>query len=144
LQFSPAYSPYTSVTAATLGAKSVRFEKQSYGTDWHPVIEAAIATQGDTITLRHQKFFGIDVPGRQPRLAETSSNLKLISERWENTNRRLIVTLSGLAGQAYDFDVTGAELVEHLDGASLRGSKALLTMPDGKGYVHKQVVMDLR
>jgi hypothetical protein len=108
------------------------------------VIEAAITAQGNTITLRHQKFFGVDVPAQPPRLAETSSNLKLISERWENSNRRLVVTLSGLTGQAYDFDVTGAEFVEHLDGASLRESKVLLTMPDGKGYVHKQVVMDLR
>jgi glycogen debranching enzyme len=144
LRFSPAYSPYTAVTDATLDTNSVRFEKQSYGADWHPVIEAAIGAQGDTITLRHQKFFGIDVPARPPRLAETSSNLKLISERWENTNRRLIVTLSGLADQVYDFDVTGGEFVEHLDGASFRGSKALLSMPDGVGYVHKQVVMDLR
>jgi hypothetical protein len=56
----------------------------------------------------------------------------------------LIVTLSGLADQVYDFDVTGGEFVEHLDGASFRGSKALLSMPGGVGYVHKQVVMDLR
>jgi hypothetical protein len=86
----------------------------------------------------------VSVPADPPQLAETSSNLKLVDEQWENENKHLVLTFSGKAGRTYRFAVAGPDNVTRIEGGERRGNEIELTMPPGSGYVHSQVTVDLR
>jgi glycogen debranching enzyme len=142
--FAPAYSPYTTVTAATLNNRPVKFSRENGKQDWHPVIEATIPEGATTIAIRHARWFGVALPADPPQLAETSSNLKLLDEQWDNENKRVTLTFSGLTGHTYQFTIAGSDNITRLQGAEQRGDRIELTMPSGSGYVRSQVVVDLR
>jgi glycogen debranching enzyme len=142
--FAPAYSPYTTVTAATLNDRPVKFSRENGNLDWHPVIEATISEGVTTIAIRHTRWFGVALPADPPQLAETSSNLKLLDEKWENENKRLILTFSGRARHTYQFTIAGPDNITRLQGAEQHGGRIELTMPSGSGYVQSQVVVTLR
>jgi len=144
IDFAPAYEPYTTVTSATVGKKSFTVARREGGTDWHAAVETPVPSEGTTVTLRHERLFGISIPAPPPALAETSSNLKLISKVWEADNRRVTITLSGLASQSYEFSVTGAENIASVFGAEQAGDRMRVTMPSGPGYQHAIVRFDMR
>ena len=111
--------------------------------DWHPTIDAEIPSAGATITIAHKQFFGISIPAPAPKLAEPSSNLKLISEAWRD-KKRLRLTLSGLASHAYEFSAAGAEYISKITGAERDGDSIRISMPSGNGYVQSTVDIQLR
>jgi hypothetical protein len=144
LSFSPAYSHYTVVTGAIVNNKPIKFSRASTSTDWHPTLSATIPAGETTLGFRHEKWFGISVPSPAPKLAETSSNLKLISQRWTAGDKHLSLTFSGLAGAKYEFGVLGAENIVDTQGAGKRASVFGIEFPAGTGYVHKQVEFELK
>jgi glycogen debranching enzyme len=144
LTFAPAYSPYTEVTGVTLGSAPVKFSRQRNGTDWHPTIDTEIPATGATIEIAHKQFFGISIPASAPKLADTSSNLKLIAERWRDNNRLVQLTLSGLAGHTYMFSAAGAEYISGITGGERDGDFIRVSMPSGNGYVQSTVEFRLR
>ena len=144
LDFAPAYSPYTNVTDVSANGEPAKFARRQTAIDWHPEIETAILNNGTTIVLKHDHLFGVDVPAGPPQLGEPSSNLKFISENWENNNKRVTFIFSGVAGKTYEFGVTGAENVTAAVGAQADGGGYRITMPSGSGYVHQSVRFDLK
>jgi glycogen debranching enzyme len=144
IDFAPAYESYSEVTSATFGSQPVKVVRREEGTDWHAAVQATIPGAGGTITLHHQRLFGISIPAPPPALAETSSNLKLISKVWDTSNKHLTLTLSGLANRTYPFLITGADSISSLSGAERMGNKATVTMPAGTGYQHATVIFDLK
>lgn len=144
LTFAPAYSPYTELTAVTMRGGPLTFSRQQNGTDWHPVIDAEVPASGTNIRLDSKGYFGVDIPALPPQLAETSSNLKLISEKWLDGNKRLQLTLSGLAGRTYRLPVTGFEYIGRIDGGEITGDSIRVSMPAGNGYVTSTVDIHFR
>lgn len=143
LLFAPAYSPYTNVTAASFNQEPIKFSREDGRVDWHPVIEQQISNGTNTFVLHHDRWFGISAPNGPPYLAEPSSNLKILEELWQNQNRRLLLTLSGRAGQTYRLAITGSPNIAGIHGASQKENVLSVTMPSGTGYVHTQLVIDL-
>jgi hypothetical protein len=143
LRFSPAYSPYTMVSDAMVNGKPAKFKAEKAGVDWHPMLETSIAEGETTIIYRHQRWFGITLEAAAPRLAETSTNLKLIAQNWSSSAKQVQLTFSGLAGHTYDVKLTGAENVEHANGAKLNKEQLQVSFPAGQGYVHSQVQLNL-
>jgi hypothetical protein len=144
LDYAPAYSPATSVASVTVNGQVAKFTREEHVTDWHPGIETAVLSAGVTVVLQHQRLFGVALPTPAPRLAEPSSNLKLISERWENANSRVTLTISGLGGRMYEFSVTGAENIATVTGARQSGKRLRVTFPPATGYTHASVALDLK
>lgn len=144
LDYAPAYSPATSVSAATVNGEPAKFTRQDHVTDWHPFIETAIVNTGATVTLKQERLFGIAVPLSPPQLAEPSSNLKLISEKWENANSRVVLTFSGLGGHTYEIYAAGAENIATLTGAQQDGNRLRVTIPPATGYTHASVRIELK
>lgn len=144
LTFSPAYSRYTTVTAATLQRASVQWTTQSYGTDWHPTIQATIPTAGATLQITHRQLFDVEVPAPPPQLAEPSSNLKLLSKIWSNDNKSLQMTVFGLAGHTYELAAIGLEYATQITGGVRDGNSIRVTMPAGSGYISSTINIQLR
>ena len=131
-------------SAVTVSGEPAKFTRQEHVTDWHPAIETAVLNAGTTISLKHERLFSVAVPAPPPQLAEPSSNLKLISEKWENANNRVTLTFSGLGGRTYDFYVTGAESISMLTGAQQHGGTLSVSIPPANGYTHAAVRMELK
>jgi hypothetical protein len=143
LTFAPAYSPYTDVTGASLGGAPVKFSRQQNGADWHAVIDAEIPANGANLEIAHKNFFGVSVPAPPPKLAEPSSNLKLIAETWPD-NKHLRLTLSGLSGRSYRLIVSGAQYISQISGGERDGDSIRVSMPSGNGYVGSTLEIRLR
>jgi hypothetical protein len=144
LTFSPAYSRYTAITAATLQNAPVHWTNHIYGTDWHPTIEAAIPDAGATLQIMHRQLFGIEVPAPAPQLAEPSSNLKLLSKVWSTDNRSLQMAVSGLAGKTYELPAVGLEYADQITGGVRDGNFIRITMPAGTGYISSTIGIHLQ
>jgi glycogen debranching enzyme len=144
LTFSPAYSRYTTVLATTLQHVPVQWTGHSYGADWHPTIEATISAAGATLHITHRQLFGIEVPAPPPQLAESSSNLKLLSKAWSNDNKYLQMTVSGLAGHTYELPAVGLEYASQITGGVREGNSIRVTLPAGAGYISSTVSIRLR
>lgn len=144
LSFSPAYSRYTSVSTATLQHAPVQWTRHSYGVDWHPTIEATIPTAGAMLQITHRQLFGVEVPAPPPQLAESSSNLKLLSKTWSNDNKSLQITVSGLAGHTYELSAVGLEYASQITGGVREGNSIRVTLPVGTGYISSTVSIRLR
>jgi hypothetical protein len=106
LDFAPAYPPCARVTGATLDGKPVTWKEQAESSDWHPHFAISVKPGISTLTIQHRGFFGYVVPYTPPRLAEPSSNLKVISEHW--TTQTLELTVAGRSGHDYRIALIGA------------------------------------
>jgi glycogen debranching enzyme len=144
LTFSPAYSRYTTVTAATLEHAPIHWTRNNYMTDWHPTIKAAIPAAGATLQITHRQLFDIDIAAPAPQLAEPSSNLKLLSKTWSADNKSLQMTVSGLAGHTYQLPVVGLEYASQIAGATRDGNSLRVTLPAGTGYISSTINIHLR
>jgi glycogen debranching enzyme len=144
LRFAPAYSPYSAVTEVRVADRVQKYSRQENATDWHPVIETAVPASGTSVAIAHTGFFGLTFPNDPPRLADTSSNIKLISEKWQPRNKQLVVHVSGLANRAYAIECTGSQFIQSVAGAERDGSRLKVTMPPGHGYVDANVQLTLK
>ena len=144
LTLSPSYSPYTTVSRVLVNGKPQRFDKETFASNWRPTVKLSLAPGQTKIEFRHENWFGITVPAPAPKLAETSSNLKLVSQRWSSGNKEVTYTFSGLSGRTYSFPVAGSSRILHVDGATLDNGECRLQFPAGAGYVHHEVKMRLQ
>jgi len=147
VQFAPAYPLCAQVTSATLDGTAVQWKTERQLTDWHPRFTFAAHSGTTKLSLKHSRFFSYSVTLEPPRLAEPSSNLKVLSEKWSDNGRTLTLTLSGLAAHTYHVKLTGAEQLASAQGAERDGDSTLLvTMPAGSAgkYVQKEVSLILR
>ena len=76
--------------------------------DWHPVFKAQVKPGRSLLTAQARRA-GYVVPWNPPQLGATSSNLKVLSERW--TSGSLDLTVSGLAGRQYAIRTSSGESV---------------------------------
>ena len=122
----------------------MQWTTQSYGTDWHPTIQATIPTAGATLQITHRQLFDVEVPAPPPQLAEPSSNLKLLSKIWSNDNKSLQMTVFGLAGHTYELAAIGLEYATQITGGVRDGNSIRVTMPAGSGYISSTINIQLR
>ena len=147
IQFAPAYPLCAQVTSATLDGAAAPWKTERQLTDWHPRFSFVVHSGTTKLVMKHSKFFGYSVGLEPPRLAEPSSNLKVLSERWSDNGHALTLALSGLAGQTYRLKLTGGDELVSAQGAERDKDTALtVTMPAGATgkYVQKEVSLILR
>ena len=137
LSFSPAYSPATRITGATLPTINT-------GTDQHPQFEINVTPGSHTLTILHQGRFGYSLPYDPPQLGAHSENLKIISERWSASNTSLNLTVSGQASRVYRLNLVGGARIAAVMGAKVEPGALVIDMPSGEGYVHKTIAITLR
>lgn len=147
VDFAPAYPLCAQVVNATLDGVPVQWKIERQFTDWHPRFSFTAHPGTTRLVLKHTRFFGYTVALEPPRLAEPSSNLKVLSENWTDNDRILTLALSGRAGHTYRLKLTGAADLKSVRGAEREADTALLvTMPPGAigKYVQKEVSLALR
>jgi glycogen debranching enzyme len=147
LEFAPAYPPCAHLDSATLDGKSVTWKTDSEYLDWHPRFEIAVQPGKSTLTIRHHGLFGYALPFSPPQLAGRSMNLKIVSERWTDNGRRLVLTVSGRPSRDYRLELVNGDLLASVEGATREGPAGLIVhIPAGPAdeYVDHQIAFALR
>jgi glycogen debranching enzyme len=146
VEFAPAYPPCARLDSATVNGQVVAWKSETESSDWHPRFTIA-AKPGKTTLLIHQRgWFGYAVPVTPPGLAEPSSALKVVSESWSDSGRKLVLTLSGRPARDYRLNLVNPSLVSNVDGATRVGSALTVHMPEAPdgGYTDRQITFVLR
>ena len=138
LHVQPAYAGITKIQSASFNGRPVAWTEQFDETGNHPRLDLQI-TGTSRLELRHTAWFGYAVESRPPRMAETSHNLKVLSEVWSSGGSHLKLTVAGNAGQTYYFKLAGAERVAQVTGAVLDAGRLRVEMPNGSGAIDLQL-----
>jgi GH15 family glucan-1,4-alpha-glucosidase len=147
VEFAPAYPPCAHVDGATLNGQPVTWKTDSEYLDWHPRFEIAAPPGKSTLTIRHSGVFGYALPFSPPQLGGRSVSLKIVSERWTDNGKQLLLTVSGRASHDYRLELVRGDLLASVDGATREGPAGLIVhipASSGDGYADQQIGFRLR
>ena len=138
VEFAPAEPVPATVISARVNGQLVKWTERREEVDWHPVLSFTVAPGSTTASIDDRDWFAYTVPYNSPALGHTSSNLKVLSERW--TGQDLELTLSGRPGTVYRLPVRG-RMPESVEGASVEAPGLLTVAPEGTGddYVTQKI-----
>ncbi len=103
-EFAPALPLPVELRQASLDGSPIQSRPDRNAADWHPRIVATLKPGSHTIAIEHTAALGYSLSWDPPSLAQPSSNIKLISERW--TPNALELRVSGLPGREYSVKLT--------------------------------------
>ncbi len=128
LDFSPAYNPWTTVSTIKVNGSPVQWNRREYKTDWHAEAIVKLNPGRNKIAVDRGERFGYTIPWNPPELGHTSSNLKVIGERWLADTLELRV--AGLAGHDYAITLNDGRAVGvHIAGQGTGYAEAGVRIP---------------
>jgi glycogen debranching enzyme len=104
VEFAPALPPPVEVTGAVVNGAAAHWAAERNEIDWHPRVRFTANPGRSAVSIQHTPSLGYTVPWNPPALAETSGNLKVLSERWSPA--ALDLRVSGREGRAYELVLT--------------------------------------
>src|SRR5271166_2688109 len=134
LEFSPALSLRAKVLEATVDGNRISPKISANENDQHATVSVPVSIDKTTIHLRVSGDFGIAYPYAAPADGATSSNLKIISEQWNDAHDQLQLQVAGVNGKTYDVPIFNAPSGIDVRGASittLPGLALEITFPPG-------------
>jgi glycogen debranching enzyme len=117
ITFSPALSLRAKVLEAMVDGKKVAPKISSNENDQHASVSASISSDKTTIRLSVKGDFGIAYPFAAPADGAPSSNLKIVSEAWNEAHDRLQLQVDGVSGAKYDVPIFNAPSGISVEGA---------------------------
>jgi hypothetical protein len=145
--FAPAYPPCAHLDTATLDGQPIAWKTDSQYLDWHPRFEIAVPPGKRMLTIRHHGMFGYALPFSPPQLAGRSMTLKIVSEKWSDNGRQLVLTVSGRPARNYRLELVNGDLLAGVDGATREGPAGLIVhIPASPAdeYVDQRIAFTLR
>lgn len=145
--FSPALAPSARISGAEISGRSeIEWKRLEGLRDWHAEFDFEAPPGRSELTADCRGDFALSIPAPLPRLGESSSNLKIVAQDWEQDGSSVRVRLSGLPGRTYRLDVWGGAHVRSVAGARLNedGKTLDVRIPgDGDGYAQHTVAVEL-
>src|SRR5271169_2245422 len=117
LEFSPAFSLRARVLEAEVNGRKVSPANTANENDQHATVSAPISADMTTIRLRVNGDFGIAYPFAVPADGAASSNLRVVSEQWNDAHDRLQLQVAGLNGKSYELPIFNAPSGIEVEGA---------------------------
>jgi glycogen debranching enzyme len=145
LEFSPALSLRAKVADATVDGKKVSLRISANENDQHATVSASIASDTTTIRLHVTGDFGIAYPFAAPADGAPSSNLRVVSEVWNDAHDKLQLHVEGISGSTYEVPVFNVPVPFMVHGALLveRESLQFLEIQFRKGPPDTYIPMTL-
>src|SRR5450755_404121 len=119
LEFSPALSLRAKVIEATVDGNKVSPTISTNENDQHATISLSIGGDTTKIRLHVTGDFGIAYPFAAPADGATSSNLKIVSETWNDTHDKLQLQVAGVDGAKYQVPIFNAPSGISVEGAQI-------------------------
>jgi hypothetical protein len=143
VEFSPAFSLRTKITAVELNGKSQPFKVLPNSEDQHVAVRFPLGSGANVLTVRVKNDFGLALANELPALGSTSRGLRVISNSWNPERSQLIVEVSGVPGMDYELGVWNPEQIASVEGAVLTKGRIRIEMPKAKSaeYTHHRVII---
>ncbi len=119
LEFSPALSLRAKVLDAEVNGRRAQAKSAANENDQHATLATPIAADKTTIRLHVSDDFGIAYPFAAPSDGASSSNLKVVSEQWNDAHSKLELHVAGLNGKAYELPIFNAPSGIEVSGATI-------------------------
>lgn len=148
LDFSPAFSPRSSVVSVEMNGRSLPFHVTTNGSDRHVAMSFPLTQQSSTLRIRLKNDFGVGLSNVLPALGTASQGLRVLSETWDPSHTQLTLSLSGLAGKTYELSIWNPSQISGLQGAQLLKNADHATLvvsfpsANPESYVHRNVVLN--
>ena len=147
-EFSPAVSLRAKVLEASVDGKKVAPTISANENDQHATVSTTLASDSTTIRLRVSGDFGIAYPFAAPADGASSSNLKIVSEVWNDSHDRLQLQIAGVGGAKYVVPIFNAPSGIAVDGAVITkidsGLALEITFPPGPPDAYTTRAVTLR
>jgi len=127
IQFEPSMPGPAMEVRAEVNGKQTPVEYAFSPEHHHVKLEFALQEGKNLIRLRIKNDFGIAYEFQLPELGNKSSDLRVLSQKSDQSSTTLM--LAGRAGATYHFDVWNPGIIEEVRGGEL------LKQPDGTGKV---------
>jgi hypothetical protein len=128
LEFSPAVSLRAKVVEATVAGNKVTPSVSANENDQHATVSVSIASGTTTIHLRVTDDFGIAYPFAAPAEGAVSSNLKIVSEAWNDAHDKLQLQVTGVGGAKYEIPIYRAPSGIAVEGAVITKAESGLAL----------------
>lgn len=147
--FSPALSLRTDVASVELNGRSFPFHVVASASDRHVAIRFPLTQTTSTVRIRLKNDFGVSLSNVMPALGSASQGLRVLSETWNSSRTKLTLSLSGVAGKAYELLVWNPAQVASVSGGRIGTevqdlAKLAVEFPPANAglYVHQDVVLN--
>ena len=147
--FSPALSLRTDVISVELNGRSLPFHVVASASDRHVAIRFLLTQTTSTVRIRLKNDFGVGLSNVMPALGSASQGLRVLSETWNSGRTKLTLSLSGVAGKAYELLVWNPAQVASVSGGRIGAAvqdlaKLAVEFPPATAgaYVHQDVVLN--
>ncbi|HEY4960835.1 MAG TPA: hypothetical protein VII29_08260, partial [Terriglobales bacterium] len=128
LEFSPALGLRAKVVDATVDGNKVSPTISTNENDQHASISASIGGDTTKIHLHVTGDFGIAYPFAAPADGSPSSNLKIVSEAWNDAHDKLQLQVAGVGGAKYEVPVFNAPSGIAVEGAVIIKTESGLSL----------------
>ena len=128
LEFSPALGLRAKVVDATVDGNKVSPTISTNENDQHASISASIGGDTTKIHLHVTGDFGIAYPFAAPADGGPSSNLKIVSEAWNDAHDKLQLQVAGVGGAKYEVPVFNAPSGIAVEGAVIIKTESGLSL----------------
>ncbi len=119
LEFSPAFSLRAKIVEAVVDGKKASPTIAANENDQHATVSVPISADKTTIHLRVDGDFRIAYPITGPSDGAPSSNLKIVSEQWNEGHDRLQMQVAGVSGKTYEVPIYNASSGMAVEGAQI-------------------------
>jgi glycogen debranching enzyme len=147
--FYPALSLRTDVASVELNGRSLLFHVVASASDRHVAIRFPLTQTTSTVRIRLKNDFGVSLSNVMPALGSASQGLRVLSETWNSSHTKLTLSLSGVAGKAYELQVWNPAQVASVSGGRIGAAvqdlaKLVVEFPpaNAESYVHQDVVLN--
>ncbi len=144
IEFDPAFSLRTEVTAVEMNGRSIPFKMQPNPNDQHLQLRVSLVSGANTLLIRMKNDFGLTVANELPPLGSASRGLRVIAETWNSSRNQLTLEVSGRAGNKYELTVWNPSQISSAEGASLtKPGKLDIQIPTAAAdsYASQKVVL---
>lgn len=144
LQVTPALGIGSIINKVTVNGETAQFEQVLSTQTVQPVVNIASKGGSATVEIEFNPTVEILPPYIETKTGDMNKGLKIISLRKEEN--QLKVDIEGLSGKSYVLEVVNPELIYQIKGASRKGNRIEVKMPNGKvdEFVAHQVIIKMK
>ncbi len=142
--FAPALFAGSMVQSVEVNGQPAKFRNRENGFLICPEVSFPLRDGENRVAIRFRPTVEILPPLRQNRVGESNRGLKIVSIR--RSGNQLIVQTQGLFGMTYTLPVTHPELIDRVEGATLRNDRLEISFPEGNTmeFAEKTIVLRIK
>ncbi len=130
LQIAPALGVGSVINKVIVNGEATKFEQVFSTQTVQPIVNIASKGGSATVEIEFNPTVEILPPYIETKTGDMNKGLKIISLRREEDH--LKVDVEGLSGKSYVLEVVNPELIHQIKGASHKGNRIDIKIPDGK------------